>query len=232
MEENVMEFGSAFSFAFQDPDWMKKIGIAAVIFLIPLVGPFILAGWGLEITRRVINNDPVPLPDWSDFSGFLLKGFHAAVVGLAYALPGLLILICGEGIIGLTTSMSHNSGNSSTVGGIASIVALCMTCLVTILLLGAGFLIPAATGNLAASGDLGAAFRFNEVIQLVRAAPGPYIMIVLGLGLVNSILSSLGILACGIGILFTTAYTTTLASHLIGQAYNAAKAALAVSSAV
>jgi len=228
-----MEFGRAFSFAFQDPDWLKKVGIAAVIFLIPLVGPIILAGWGLEITRRVINNDPVPLPDWSDFSGFLLKGFHAVVVSLAYAFPGILILICGQvATVGLTSAMSNNSGDSSTIGGVLTVVGLCMTCLVTILLVGAGFLIPAATGNLAASGELGAAFRFNEVIQLVRAAPGPYIMVLLGVGLANLILAPLGSLACGIGVLFTTAYTTTLGSHLTGQAYNAAKAALAVSSAV
>ena len=228
-----MEFGRAFSFAFQDPDWLKKVGIAAVIFLIPLVGPIILAGWGLEITRRVINNDPVPLPDWSDFSGFLLKGFHAVVVSLAYALPGLLILICGEAVtFGLTGAMSSSRSDSSAIGGIVTVVGLCMTCLVTILLVGAGFLIPAATGNLAASGELGAAFRFNEVLQLVRAAPGPYIMVLLGIGLANLILSPLGTLACGIGILFTTAYTTTLGAHLTGQAYNAAKAALAVSSAI
>jgi hypothetical protein len=182
----------------------------------------------------VINNDPVPLPDWSDFSGFLLKGFHAVVVSLAYALPGLLILICGQiATVGLTSAMSNTSGDSvNAIGGVLTVVGLCMTCLVTILLVGAGFIIPAATGNLAASGDLGAAFRFNEVLQLVRAAPGPYIMVLLGIGLANLILSPLGTLACGIGILFTTAYTTTLGSHLTGQAYNAAKTALAVSSAV
>ena len=57
-------------------------------------------------------------------------------------------------------------------------------------------------------------------------------MVLLGIGLANLILSPLGTLACGIGILFTTAYTTTLGAHLTGQAYNAAKAALAVSPAV
>jgi len=34
-----MDFGRAFTFAFQDPDWLKKVGLAAVIFLIPIMTP-------------------------------------------------------------------------------------------------------------------------------------------------------------------------------------------------
>lgn len=220
-----MDFGRAFTFSFQDTDWLKKMGIAAVVFLIPVIGSIVLMGWGLEITRRVINNEPDMLPDWTDLSGFLQKGFQAFVVSLAYALPIILIVICGQtATIGIATAMGNS--NSNAAGGIATIVGLCMTCFITILAIVAGFIIPAATGNLAASGELSAAFRFNEIFGMVRAAPGPYIMVILGIGLANIILAPLGSLVCGIGLLFAVAYTTTIGSHLTGQAYNAAKAAL------
>jgi hypothetical protein len=48
-----MEFGRAFSYAFEDSEWIKKVGIAALVFLIPLLGLIILMGWSLEIIRRV-----------------------------------------------------------------------------------------------------------------------------------------------------------------------------------
>lgn len=58
-----MNLGQAFSFPFQDPDWLKKIGLMALISLIPIVGPIIVLGWGLDITRRVITRSPIILPE-------------------------------------------------------------------------------------------------------------------------------------------------------------------------
>jgi hypothetical protein len=85
------------------------------------------------------------------------------------------------------------------------------------------FVLPAAIGNFAATGQLGAAFRFNEVFGLVRAAPGAYFMVFLG-SIVASIIAGLGLIACIIGVLFTAAYAYMINAHLWGQAYKAAKA--------
>jgi hypothetical protein len=221
-----MEFGRAFTYAFEDPDWLKKVGIAAVVFLIPIVGPIILMGWSLEITRRVISDDPQPLPDWSDFSGFISKGFQAFVVGLAYALPVILIVICGQ-IVTVGSAAALSNSNSDAAGGIATVVSICMGCFVLILGLAAGLLVPPALGNLASVGQLGAAFRFNEVFGLLRAAPGPYILTILGVFVAALVLSPIGSLICGIGALATTAYLSALSGHLYGQAYKVAKAAQA-----
>ena len=75
-----MDFGKAFSYVFDDEDWIKKIGIGALLSLIPIVGWFVILGWGVEITKRVINKNPEILPDWSDFGGYLTRGFLAFVV--------------------------------------------------------------------------------------------------------------------------------------------------------
>jgi hypothetical protein len=220
-----MDFGRAVAFAFDDPDWLKKIGLAALVCLIPLVGPIILLGWGLEITRRVINNDPQPLPDWNNFGEFLSKGFQAAVVSFAYVLPLILVAACGQGLT-ISLAATASNSNSDALGGIISILSLCMGCFIFIFALAASFIIPAAHGLLAATGELGAAFRFNEVFGLVRAAPGPYLLVLLGVYLANLILAPLGMVICGIGLLVTVAYTSVLSGHLTGQAYKAAKAAL------
>jgi len=123
-----MEFGRAFTYAFEDTDWLKKVGIAALVFLIPIVGGIIVMGWALEITRRVINDDPQPLPDWSDFGGYLGKGFKAFVVSLVYALPVLLVVGCGQLVMfGAGTALSES--DPDLAGTVAMIVSLCMSCL-------------------------------------------------------------------------------------------------------
>jgi hypothetical protein len=222
-----MEFGRAFTYAFQDPDWLKKVGIAAVVFLIPIIGPIVLLGWGLEITRRVINDDPDPLPGWDNFSAFISTGFQAFVVTLAYSLPLILLAICNQFVQVATFGVvaASNSSDTTSLSMIITVVSLCMVCLISIFGIAAGVITPVAMGRLAVSGEVGAAFRFREIFGLLRAAPGPYLLEILVVGLAYTILAPIGMLVCGIGLLAVMAYMTTLSAHLTGQAYKVANAA-------
>lgn len=216
-----MDFGRAFTYAFEDSEWIKKVGIAAVVILIPIVGGIVLMGWALELMRRVIADDPTPLPDWSDFGGLLGKGFKAFVVTLAYTLPVILVVICGQTVtIGSAAALENNPDVAGTV---AIVAGICMGCFALIFGILAGLLVPPALGNLAVTGELGAAFRFGEVFGLLRSAIGPYLISILIIALVSPILASLGSLVCGIGALAAAAYLQVITSHLYGQAYKVAK---------
>ncbi|MGC1379226.1 MAG: DUF4013 domain-containing protein [Anaerolineales bacterium] len=221
-----MNFGRAFSYVTEDPEWLQKVGIAALIMLIPILGQIIVIGWALELTRRVINNEPDKLPDWSNFGDHLSKGFQGFVIAFVYALPAILVSACSQGVSFLP-AMMNNSGSSSTATTIASVVmvvSLCLSCVMIIYELFLAFVLPAAMGNFAATGQISAGFRFGEVFGLVRAAPGAYFMAFLG-SLLASIVAMLGLIACIIGVLFTVAYAYAVNAHFWGQAYNAAKAA-------
>ncbi|MCD6401070.1 MAG: DUF4013 domain-containing protein, partial [Anaerolineales bacterium] len=182
--------------------------------LIPIIGPMIVAGWGYEITRRVINNDSEPLPDWSDFGGYLGKGFQVIVLGFVYALPLILIQGCIQGGVAL----AQNQPQDNTIVTAITVVSLCVGCISFIYAVFMGFTLPAAIGNFAAKGNLGAGFRFSEVFGLVKAAPGAYLLVLLG-GIVSSFVASIGVIACAIGVLLTSAYAAAINSHLTGQAY-------------
>ncbi|MCS6992899.1 MAG: DUF4013 domain-containing protein [Anaerolineales bacterium] len=223
-----MDFGRAFSYAFEDADWLKKAGIAALVFLIPVVGPIILAGWGLEIMRRVIKDEPVLLPDWSDFGGFVGTGFKGVVVQLAYSLPLLLVVGCWQVLnFGLVAALSESNPDALGMG--TTVLMLCMGCVVFFLVVLTGLLVPPALGNMMANdGQLGAAFRFGEVFGLLRAAVGPYLLSVILSGLLLTVLSPLGSLVCGVGLLAVAAYYQLFSNHLFGQAYKQARAGLPV----
>lgn len=216
-----MEFGKAFSYAFEDPDWLKKLGIGALLMIIPIIGWLVVAGWGIEITRRVIQHDPQPLPDWSDFGGYLVKGLQVFVIAIVYSLPLILVNACQQGI----TLFSQQGNNSDqTMVTILMVVAICFGCVSFLYGIFLGFILPAALGNFAATGQMGAGFRFGEVFGMVRAVPVAYLLALLG-GFVASLIASLGVIVCVIGILFTSVYAYTINAHLYGQAYNEAAAA-------
>jgi hypothetical protein len=215
-----MDFGRAFSYVFQDPNWLKKVAIAAVLNLIPLIGSLIVLGWGLEITHRVINNDSELLPEWNDIGGFLGKGFQAFVVTLVFLLPSLLINICHVSLVTYGANAQSNQFNA-----VISVAGICLSCFNFLFSVGASFVIPAAIGTLAETGQMSAALRFNQVFSLVRTAPGPYLLQLVVVGVASVILVPVGFLICFVGVLFSLAYMTLISCHLTGQSYKLARAA-------
>lgn len=221
-----MDFGRAFSYPFQDADWLKKLGIAALVIAIPLIGPIVAAGWGLEIMRRVILDDPTPLPDWSNFGALAVNGLKGVVVQLVYGLPLVLVTGCWQ-VLNFGLIVALGDSNAEMVGTGLNLVSLVMVCLVFVLGILTGLLTPPALGNMMANeGQLGAAFRFNEVFGLLRAAVGPYLISLILASLTVSILAPLGLLVCGVGILVVGAYYQALSNHLFGQAYRQARASM------
>jgi len=220
-----MNFGRAFSYITEDQQWLQKVGLAALIMIIPILGPITVIGWALEITRRIIKGEPeTPLPDWNNFGDYVVKGLQVFVIGFVYALPVILISICQQSFAVLPSLMKDNAQAIQTITTVVGIVGLCFGCFTFLYELVLAFVLPAALGNFAATGQLSAGFRFSEVFGLLRAAPGPYFMTFLGY-ILASIIASLGLIACIIGVLFTAAYAYTIDASLWGQAYNAAKAA-------
>ncbi len=218
-----MDFGKAFSFVFEDPDWLKKIVVAALIGLIPVIGQVYLVGYGLEVARRVIRHDPSPLPDIL-FGDSLATGFKSFLIGLVYAIPIFLLLIPELLILVPVTSTTGADGGVSSAGEPLAVAAsLCCTGLMILYGILLWIWIPAAQGNFLGKDDLGAAFRFKEIFALLKAAPGAYLMVLLG-GLLGGLIASLGTIGCGVGVLLTSTYAVALSGHLYGQAYNAAMA--------
>jgi hypothetical protein len=206
-----MDLGLSFTYVFQDEEWVKKILIGAVAFLIIFIGWIPLLGWMIEIARRVIRQDPQPLPDWSDLGGLFTLGLKALVIGIiAGIIPGLLAIPYAI--------LSAIGDNTDTIFMIYSICYGCFNLLYAILL---AFVIPASYGILAATDNLVDALSPNKIIGLVRANPAAYVMAIVG-GFIAGLIGNLGSILCGIGLLATMAYATAIVGHLYGQAYQQA----------
>lgn len=218
-----MDFGKAFTFVFEDEDWIKKIALGGLLSLIPVIGIFLVIGYGLEVTKRVIKGDAEVLPDWSDFGGYLTKGFLVFLIVFVYMLPVILIQIC-------TFIPFLFDKPNDTLTAIFTIVTICFGFFTFLYSLAAYLVLPAAVGRYAATGELGEAFKLGAIFGMVKDNLGTYGMVLLG-GIIAGLVASLGSIACVIGVLFTMVYSMAVNGHLWGQAYNVSEGGPAASSA-
>jgi hypothetical protein len=210
-----MDFGKAFTFVFDDPDWLKKVAINALIGLIPLIGQIYLLGWGLEVARRVAMRSGTPLPD-VDFGTYLGHGFKAFVVTLVYTVPAFVIAIP----MVVVAAVAENAGLDRDIANIILlIINLGGGLLILLYSLVMGLLLPAALTRAVVFGSIRDGLQFGQVFGLVRAAPVAYLLTLIGALLAATLASLLGSLACGVGIIFTMAYQQVVTGHFYGQAY-------------
>ena len=220
-----MDIGRAFGYIVEDEDWIKKIGIAGLIALIPGIGVLVVAGWGLEIMRRTVEGeqDPIPMPH-EDALSYLLRGFLASVIAIVYLLPMIILMVVAQ--LASAAAASGDLGGGGAASSAILVVTLCLSCLAIIYAFFSGFIIMAATANYAVVGELGAAFRVSEIVANVRAAFVPYLIATFLAGAIVAIADVVGILLCGIGLAFTLAYAIAVNSNLQAQAYRRGQSAL------
>ena len=214
-----MDVGKAFSFVFEDEEWVTKTLIAAGILfagvllswlVIPaILAGILLSGYGLEITRRVIRGESKVLPAWNNWGALLTDGLMVAVIGIVYALPIIVLSFCLGTPIGILADQNEAASSvfSSFLGCLNFLWAIVMS-----------FLLPAAIAFYAKEGNLGAAFRFGDILKWVRDHFTTYLITAV-IAWVASIVSGLGLLVCLVGILFTAPYATFVTSYLYGQAF-------------
>ncbi len=211
-----MNFGLAFKYVFNDEAWFKKVAIPAICALIPVVGPFIVVGWALKAARNVIEgNEEYALPEL-EFGADLGRGFMAFLINLIYMLP---VIIFGGIAAGL---FSFGGSADDVLQIILFIVGGCFGLIGLLLALLIMFLSVVGVANYVAKGEFGAAFRFKELIGMLKKSFVAWLLVIVGNILAVGLIGPLGGIACGIGALLTTAYGNLVYSHLLGQAYNKA----------
>jgi len=214
-----MDVGKAFSFVFEDEEWVTKTLIAAGILfagillswlIIPaILASLLLSGYGLQITRRVIRGESKVLPAWDNWGVLFTDGLMVFVIGLVYALPIIFFSVF------LGTPIGILSEHYEAVGSVFGSFLSCLNLLWGIVM---SFLLPPAIAFYAKEGNLGAAFRFGDIVKFVRDHFTTYLITAV-IAWVASLVSGLGLLVCLIGVLFTAPYATFVTSYLYGQAF-------------
>lgn len=208
-----MDFGRAIGFVFKDSEWVKKVLIGGLIFIIPLIGAFVVYGYALEVARRAYQNDDT-LPEWNDFGGYLTHGFIAWVGAFIWAIPIGLIAACAF-VPGIALS-----GDDGGAGGLLFFFGYCLA--IPLLLVYQVTVFPILMARYAVLRNFGALFQFSEIIDEVRRA-GSNLLMMLLIVIVAGFISQAGIIACFIGVFFTAFYSYLIMGNAAGQLYRLAR---------
>ncbi len=213
-----MDIGKAFSYVFEDPDWLKKVGIGGVVLLIPIVN-FAVFGYMLTTTKNVADGQAQPLPEWSDFGGFFMKGLYAFVGALVYFAPAIVIYCCIAILTGVASGSvgAVNRDAGDAVGTALGLVTTCLSCVVGLYALVAGLTIYAPMTRFAMSNNqLNLFWDFKGNLDFVQKNLGAYVMALL-IALVASFIAQFGLILCIIGVLFTTFWSQQVTAYMFGQ---------------
>lgn len=216
-----MDVPKAFTFVGDDPRWVTKVLVGGLVVLLTLVailtvfgwlaGVAILYGYFVRLTRNAAAGEPRPLPEWEDWGRLLADGARAMLTQLLFVLP----------LIGFGLLLLPAMGLAATRDTAVSAVGGALLAAVGLVLAAAGLLWavawPLVLGCYATTGDVGVALRWGETFALLRARPGPYLL-VLVMAIATRFVGNLGFLALGVGMPFTAFYAQLVNFHLYGQA--------------
>ncbi|GJM40896.1 MAG: hypothetical protein DHS20C20_11780 [Ardenticatenaceae bacterium] len=225
-----MDVAKAFTYFSEDDRWMGKLAIGVLISLLSfLILPgFLLSGYMVGITRNVMNGEKRPLPEWEDLGTLFMDGLSLVVASIVYTLPfWLLTCIAFATTIGFGgLSEAVEIGEEAVAAGILATWGL-IACLFMVFMLAFFFISPAIVIQYVREGNLGACFRFGEVLGIARdnfgdiliAGLTPFgfsLVLSIVLGVLNVIPCLGQILSVIIGIAVGP-YLAAVTGHLYGQ---------------
>lgn len=212
----MKDLGKAFTFLFKDPQWVSKTAIAALwmILCVFLVGFFVLAGYFVQVTQRVMRREENPLPSWDGIGVKLVLGLKYAVVYLIYLLPVFILLFP---VIGLAIA-TEVSGNEDAIGVAATVYLFGFTLFIIPYSLALTLFTPIITYRFAERERIGDAIDIVRVVGLFKRNWQNSLVVALIVAAIQSF-AGIGIFLFLIGVFFTIFYAYLTGSYLSGLLY-------------
>lgn len=224
MTNRSLDIGRSFTFTFDDQNWIVKVLIGGVVTLLSflLIPLPILAGYYLAVVRNTAKGNDLPLPEWDDFGRYFSEGLQMILGALVYFLP-VIVIACGFGILIGVTAESSGGGDAE---GAVGLFALCFQCLIFLLSLAIGIVLPAAILRFAATGRMASMFEFGAIWRFIQENAGNYIIAILLSWVAQIVASVAALFTCGLGSPWTSWWSTLVGAHLLGQVWRNAKGSL------
>ena len=200
----------AFSWPARDPRWAAKVAVMGLILLIPVAGVIIAIGWMLATLDRLRAGDQTLAP--AGLHHFA-RGVRLFAVDLGY---GLAIAIVSVAVYAPGVAVMSQEGRGPVNGGLVALgigLSLLSFGILTLCSLAFTFATPAivlATDR----GGIGGGLNVARVLRIARASTTNTLFAGLML-IAASFVGMLGAIACGVGVLFTAAYSLAMQAWIV-----------------
>jgi len=215
-----MDIGKPFSFVFEDQNWLQKlligglITLGGILFSWTVIGALVafglIYGYMIDLVRNVRRGAPNPLPEWDEWGDKMVKGLKLIALQIIWALP-LILVVTPSAIL---SSLLEGSGDTEAI---AALISLCFGCLATLYGIFLALVIPAITIRFAETNEFSSGLKFSDILAFTRAHIGDVIIATILVFAVQIIASIVGVILCGVGLLFTSFWAYLVQGHLYGQ---------------
>lgn len=208
-----MNVTRAFSFIFDDPDWLKITLVIGLLQFIPVIGQIVGLGCIVVIARAVANGQERPLPQLNQLGALFSAGVYSSIIYIFYYLPIFLISCLLGCLVGATIVFA---GNSELPVIILIGLMLCFGVFVVPLSLIIQILLIVGIGRYIQTGSVSAAFQPGGVWALLQHYPAEWLVLWL-LSVLCSMVAGFGTFALLVGLIVSIPYATFVFGHLLGQ---------------
>jgi hypothetical protein len=194
----------------RDPHWAGKLVIIALILLVPIAGQINGLGWMLAALDRLRAGEETLPP--ANF-GYIGRGSRLFVVQLVYALGISLIVAV---LYTPAVLVFQHEGRGSFDYGLVSVGLLLNLLSFSAATLGS-LALNFVTPSIVLATDRGGIVAGLSVADVLRRARESGVnTLIAGLMLIAAgFVGSLGLIACGIGVVFTTAYALAMQAWIV-----------------
>jgi hypothetical protein len=221
---DTIDFGRAFTFVTEDPDWIKKVLIGGVFTLLAslIVGIFFVVGYWVRLLRRIVAGEARPLPEWDDLGGLFSDGLKVLGVWLVHILAiGLVIggIGCLVGGLLLAVSAGLRGGSGDASGALepaVAMVALVLYPIGILLALAVSVYLPAAFVRVALLDRFDVGFDWRANFAFIRRQPANYALSLV-IYLVASFAAQFGAVLCCVGFFPASFWAYCILAHALGE---------------
>lgn len=215
----MIDIPRAFTYSFDDPQWVSKLLMVGIVtlasailspILIGLAGLAILFGYQVELIRNLRRGARHPLPAWDDLGRLLRLGINPIIAWIAYNLPNGAILI-----VSLIIAM-NSEPDSLLSGGLITLAVCCFVPLLIVYNLAIQPVYTLALGRYSDDQRLSVFFEFGGLIAIARDRTDLLVQWVLGLIVALFVMGLINAVPC-VGWVASLTLTIPILGHLNGQ---------------
>ncbi len=224
-----VKISESFSYQFKDIQWPTKLGLGALLSLVPVLN-FAIAGYEVAIIRNVTAAAREPLPQWDELGKKWWDGLILTLAGLVYAVPVFVVLALVLTLLAASGVFSQNA-SGSPVGVPSFVVLACFVLFLLVYSLLLSVIRPIILVLFSREGTFASCFRLGEIIRVIDRRPRVFFitwLVVIAAGLAIGLIVGFANLVVGwipcvgwlAGLLLglgTAMYLITVDGYIFGQ---------------
>ena len=171
-----MNIEKSFRFPFEDNQWPSKLGLGALITIVPILN-FAWTGYLVDIIRNVMNNAAEPLPNWDDLGKKLSEGLILFAASLVYVSPILILMCLPVSMMAFSGLISGNSDLEDigrVISGAGGVLFSGLLCVFVLYGLALSVIYPAILVIFSREATFASCFKLREAFDLISRNAGPF----------------------------------------------------------